>query len=135
MNIDEIFSIILKLVSAVAVMLVAYVLPVVSKKIKATIGDENADKLESVIRTFVISAEATMRMSTGAEKKAFVEQQLEDLGYEVTDYVKAKIEEVVADHINFGIKDHGTVDNTPAVEEQAAAEPVSEEVQSTSDPN
>lgn len=134
MNIDEIFSIILKLVSAVAVMLAAYVFPMISKKIKSTIGDDNAAKLESVIRTFVISAEATMKMSTGAEKKAFVEQQLEDLGYEVTDYVKAKIEEAVADYINFGIKDHGTVDNTPAVEEQVA-EPVSEEVQSTSDPN
>lgn len=101
MNYDEIVTILIKLVVGI---LAIYIVPKLKEFLISKIGEEKANTLEKHIRDFVLAADQLYKSTdpTGEIRNKYVKEQLEQLGYVITDLINAQIE---AEVFNLGHKD------------------------------
>ena len=97
MDITQIVNIIGKLLAAVFVALVAYLVPKVKAWLEAKAGKADTDSILELIRTFVQAADQLFHDTdpTGAIRMQFVKDQLETAGVQVTDSIVNMIEGAV----------------------------------------
>lgn len=97
---EQLTSIVINALSVFLVIIIGYLSTKLSALVKANLSEKEAEKLNRIIGTLVLAAEQAIK-TTGAERKAYVEQQLTALGYEVSEYVSALIEYNVKTLINY----------------------------------
>lgn len=94
---DEIVTIIGKLLAAAVVALFAYLTPKLRSWLEAKIGSEGTTKAILLIENFVTAADQLYKADdpTGMIRKKYVEDQLKELGYTITDEINSFIESAV----------------------------------------
>lgn len=94
---DEIIAIVGKLLAAAIVALFAYLTPKIKSWLEAKIGSEGTVKVILLIENFVTAADQLYKTDdpTGVIRKKYVEDQLKELGYTVTDEINSFIESAV----------------------------------------
>jgi len=89
MSINEIISLVLKVICFIAV---AFVIPYIKKKYT----QQQLEEVNEKIQTYVECAEQIFGKDQGEEKKHWVQNQLSNMGINVNlDYINAQIEAVV----------------------------------------
>ena len=88
---NEIISILIKLF---AVFIVVYLIPKFREFLNEKIGAEKSAALEKYIKDFVLAADQLYKSEdpSGEIRNAYVKEQLEKLGYVISDLINAKIE-------------------------------------------
>lgn len=86
-----------KLLGAVVVAIIAYLTPKFNAWLDAKVGEQKAEVLRRLIMEFVTAADQLFKAEdpTGQIRKRYVEQQIEALGYKLTDDINAMIESAV----------------------------------------
>ena len=94
---DEIIAIIGKILAAAVVALLAYLTPKIKDWLEAKIGSEGTAKVILLIENFVTAADQLYKADdpTGTIRKKYVEDQLKELGYAITDEINSFIESAV----------------------------------------
>lgn len=94
---DNILDLIFQILGGLAALLVVCITPKIRQWLVKTLGEAEASKLDALIVTLVKTAQQLLWDKTGSERKQFVLEKLQEFGYEFTDYIDARIEEVVFD--------------------------------------
>lgn len=86
-----------KILGAVVVAIIAYLTPKFNAWLEAKVGEEKAEVLRRLIMELVTAADQLFKADdpTGQIRKRYVEQQIEALGYKITEDVNAMIESAV----------------------------------------
>lgn len=94
---DEIIAITGKVLAAAIVALLTYLAPKIKIWLDAKIGSERTVKVLLLIENFVTAADQLYKIDdpTGAIRKKYVEDQLKQLGYAITDELNSFIESAV----------------------------------------
>lgn len=94
---DEIIAIVGKVLAAAVVALFAYLVPKIKTWLDAKIGSEGTAKVLLLIENFVTAADHLYKADdpTGVIRKKYVEDQLKQLGYAITDELNGFIESAV----------------------------------------
>ena len=94
---DEIIAIVGKVLAAAVVALLAYLVPKIKTWLEAKISSEGTAKVLLLIENFVTAADQLYKADdpTGVIRKKYVEDQLKQLGYVITDELNAFIESAV----------------------------------------
>jgi hypothetical protein len=93
----EYIEIIGKILGWAIVVIITYLTPKVNAWLVEKVGAEKAEKLRKLIEELVAAAEQMFKEDdpTGEIRKKYVEQQVEALGYQITEDVNAMIESMV----------------------------------------
>ena len=91
---EEIIGMIIKIVVAVASLAVTALAPKLVSWIKEKIGSENLKKLNEYVAILVAAAEQMLKADdpTGEKRLNYVLEQLTNLGYTITDQIRATVE-------------------------------------------
>lgn len=97
MNFIEVLEIIAKILGALIACGVIYLIPQINAWLKEKIGEEQAEKLTRIIGELVSAAEQMYKADDpdGSIRKKYVEEQLQALGYKLTEYINSLIESEV----------------------------------------
>lgn len=114
-----------KILGAVVVAIIAYLTPKFNAWLEAKVGSEKAEVLRRLIMELVTAADQLFKTEdpTGQIRKRYVEQQIEALGYKITDDINAMIESAVWS-INLN---NGYIQHKEEVEDEVHAEAESAE--------
>lgn len=91
---DNLYEIIGSILAAVLVGLVAYLVPMAREWFAANTNDTTEEAILRLVRSFVRAAEQMLKEGdgTGAARKKFVLEQLQEAGIEITETVLNMIE-------------------------------------------
>jgi len=92
---DEIITLIVKILSAILAIGIAFIIPKATAWLTERVGAMQAEKIMTLVKTFVQSAEQLYWNKTGLERKDYVLENLAKLGYDLTDEINAYIESEV----------------------------------------
>lgn len=94
---NEIIEIVGKLLGATLVVLCAYLTPKIKAWLEVKIGKEKTDAVLKLIENFVTAADQLYKTEdpTGEIRNAYVKDQLQKLGYTITDELNSFIESAV----------------------------------------
>ena len=94
---DDIIAIVGKVLAAAVVALLACLVPKIKTWLEAKIGSERTAKVLLLIENFVTAADQLYKADdpTGVIRKKYVEDQLKQLGYAITDELNSFIESAV----------------------------------------
>ena len=97
MDFTQVLENVMRVFGALIACGILWLIPQVNKWLSEKIGEEKAQKLSRLVSELVSAAEQMYKIDdpTGEIRKQYVEEQLQALGYEVTEYINSLIESEV----------------------------------------